>query len=82
MARSGPRRARITAGLAATCLVASASALAIGGHADWSAPPRFDGAGYAVLARAWRTGQGTVPSITPIGPGTPIFHLVIPWFWP
>jgi len=38
--------------------VAFASALAIGGFADWSAPPRFDGAGYAVLARAWLTGQG------------------------
>ncbi|MFI5456117.1 MAG: ArnT family glycosyltransferase [Isosphaerales bacterium] len=58
MTRSGLRRARITAGLAAACLVASASALAIGGYADWSAPPRFDGAGYAVLARAWLTGQG------------------------
>jgi len=28
------------------------------GNADWSAPPRFDGAGYAVLAQALQSGQG------------------------
>ena len=58
MMRSGPRRAGVASVLTAACLVASASALAICGNADWSARPRFDGAGYAVLARAWLTGQG------------------------
>jgi hypothetical protein len=33
-------------------LVGIACAAAIAGNASWSAPPRFDGAGYAVLARA------------------------------
>jgi len=81
MTRSGPRRARITAGLAAACLVASASALAIGGYADWSAPPRYDGAGYAVLARAWLTGQGHRAIDHPDRPA-PTFHLVIRCSWP
>ncbi len=33
-------------------LVGIACAACIAGNANWSAPPRFDGAGYAVLARA------------------------------
>ncbi len=40
------------------CLILSVSAGMICGNADWSAPPRFDGAGYAVLAQAWQSGQG------------------------
>jgi hypothetical protein len=58
MTRSALARPRIEAGLAAACLIAFASALAVGACADWRAPPRFDGAGYAVLAQAWLTGQG------------------------
>jgi hypothetical protein len=39
-------------------LIASASALVTCASAVWTAPPRFDGAGYAVLARGLRSGQG------------------------
>jgi hypothetical protein len=43
---------------AAACLIAAASALAVLGQADFTAPPRYDGAGYAVLARSLRQGSG------------------------
>ena len=43
---------------ASACLIAAASALSACGNAAWSAPPRYDGAGYAVLARALLEGQG------------------------
>ncbi len=56
MMRSSQRR--ILASVVSACLIASASAVAICGNAVWTAPPRFDGAGYAVLARAWMSGQG------------------------
>jgi hypothetical protein len=39
-------------------MIATISALAAGLSAIWSAPPRYDGAGYAVLARALLEGQG------------------------
>lgn len=39
-------------------LIAAASALAACRDAAWSAPPRYDGAGYAVLARAILEGRG------------------------
>jgi Dolichyl-phosphate-mannose-protein mannosyltransferase len=51
--RRGIRR-RVGAGL----LVACVAALGICGNAVWSAPPRFDGAGYALLARALLAGEG------------------------
>jgi hypothetical protein len=44
--------------MASAGLIAVASALAAGGQASWSAPTRYDGAGYAVLARALLEGQG------------------------
>ena len=44
--------------VASACLIAAASAVAACGNAAWSAPPRYDGAGYAVLARALLEGQG------------------------
>jgi 4-amino-4-deoxy-L-arabinose transferase-like glycosyltransferase len=44
--------------MASAGLIAAASALAACGQAAWSAPPRYDGAGYAVLARALVEGQG------------------------
>jgi hypothetical protein len=40
------------------CLVASVAAVCICGNAVWSAPPRFDGAGYALLARALLQAEG------------------------
>ena len=58
MSRSRRRRGRIIAAVLSACLVVSVSAVMTCGNADWSAPPRFDGAGYAVLARAWLSGQG------------------------
>src|SRR5690349_20254698 len=38
--------------------VAALAALVVGLQADWDAPPRFDGAGYAVLARSLAEGRG------------------------
>src|SRR6478736_2476003 len=58
MTRSSRGWGRMMAAVVSACLVALASALATCGNAVWSAPPRFDGAGYAVLARAWLSGQG------------------------
>jgi Dolichyl-phosphate-mannose-protein mannosyltransferase len=54
----GRRPGRIATAAASACLIAAASALAACGNATWSAPPRYDGAGYAVLARALLEGQG------------------------
>jgi hypothetical protein len=42
----------------AACLIAAVSALAIVCQGDLSAPPRYDGAGYAVLARSLLEGDG------------------------
>jgi hypothetical protein len=58
MTRSRRARGRITAAVASASLIALASALATLGNVAWSAPPRYDGAGYAVLARALLSGQG------------------------
>jgi hypothetical protein len=58
MSRSRRRQRRITAAVLSACVVVSVSAAMVSGNADWSAPPRYDGAGYAVLAQAWQTGQG------------------------
>lgn len=58
MTRSSPHRGRIVRSAAPACLIAVAAALAACGNAAWSAPPRYDGAGYAVLARALLEGQG------------------------
>src|SRR5437660_9310185 len=58
MRRSGRARGRIAALWASAALIATTSALVTCGQAAWAAPPRFDGAGYAVLSRAWLGGQG------------------------
>ncbi len=39
-------------------LLVAVAAGGVLGNANWSAQPRFDGAGYAILARAIATGQG------------------------
>src|SRR4051794_39630023 len=39
-------------------VIAVVSAASIGGSTDVGAPPRFDGAGYAVLGAALSTGRG------------------------
>ncbi|HMB08813.1 MAG TPA: glycosyltransferase family 39 protein, partial [Isosphaeraceae bacterium] len=39
-------------------IVALLSAVSLGGNTDLNAPPRFDGAGYAVLGEALATGRG------------------------
>src|SRR5262245_9832594 len=51
-------RRRMVVAMASAGLIAATSALAVGGNTDWSAPPRYDGAGYAVLARSLLEGQG------------------------
>jgi hypothetical protein len=58
MNRSGRARGRIAVVWASAGLIATTSALVTCGQAVWTAPPRFDGAGYAVLARSWLSGQG------------------------
>ena len=58
MTRLRLRRTRVTSHLNAALLVGLASAAFTVGNACWSAPPRVDGAGYAVLARALISGEG------------------------
>ena len=58
MTRSRRGQGRNRSSLVSACLIALVSAVATCGNAVWTAPPRFDGAGYAVLARAWMAGQG------------------------
>ena len=58
-------------------LIALVATLAMAGQGSFHAPPRYDGAGYAVLAGRWRKEAVTGPSIIPIAPGTPIFRPVI-----
>lgn len=53
MARGGLRQ---TIGHGA--IVATLAAVCIGLNTDFQSPPRFDGAGYAVLAKALETGRG------------------------
>ena len=53
-----PRRIRLSSPYTAGFLVLLTSAAFILGGACWSAPPRYDGAGYAVLAQALLSGQG------------------------
>lgn len=45
-------------GLISAALVAIVSALSVAGSTDLASPPRFDGAGYAVLGEALATGRG------------------------
>ena len=58
MAQLDPPRRGIGSELKAGLLVGIASLAFIVGNACWFAPPRYDGAGYAVLARALMSGQG------------------------
>jgi hypothetical protein len=44
--------------LSAACLVTVVATVAICANAVWSSPPRFDGAGYSLLARACLAGEG------------------------
>ena len=54
MAGTSPCRTRMSTGL----LVCAASLAVTAGNAVWHAPPRFDGAGYAVLASSLMEGTG------------------------
>jgi hypothetical protein len=58
MPQSRRRHGEVAQRAVAACLVAVVSAINIGFNAVWSAPPRFDGAGYAVLAESWLRGEG------------------------
>ncbi len=58
MPQSRRRHGEVAQRAVAACLVALVSAINIGFNAVWSAPPRFDGAGYAVLAESWLRGEG------------------------
>ena len=58
MPQSRRRRGEFAKSAVAACLVALVSAVNIGFNAVWSAPPRFDGAGYAVLAESLLRGEG------------------------
>ena len=58
MPQSRWRRGEVKQSAIAACLVALVSAVNIGFNTLWSAPPRFDGAGYAVLAQSLLRGEG------------------------
>jgi hypothetical protein len=58
MTRSERGRRRIAANLLAGCALAAVSLAGICASGQWQSAPRFDGAGYAVLARALSSGQG------------------------
>jgi len=58
MARFRLQRIGTSSHWKAGLLIGVASAAFTMGGACWSAPPRYDGAGYAVLARALMSGQG------------------------
>jgi hypothetical protein len=58
MPQSRRRRGEVKQSAIAACLVALVSAVNIGFNTVWSAPPRFDGAGYAVLAQSLLRGEG------------------------
>jgi len=59
LACAGRRPARPFARPAVSaCLIAVVAALAMLGQGDFTAPPRYDGAGYAVLARSLASGTG------------------------
>ena len=81
MPQSRWRRGEVKQSAIAACLVALVSAVNIGFNTLWSAPPRFDGAGYAVLANYCCAEKVTGPLTIPIDPDTRIFRLVIPCFW-
>ena len=49
---------RLAVNLAAACALAMVSIGTLAAGGNWTAPPRFDGAGYAVLARGLLGGQG------------------------
>ncbi|MGB2612029.1 MAG: hypothetical protein WBC80_23905, partial [Isosphaeraceae bacterium] len=51
------------------CLIAVVAALAMVGQGDLTAPPRYDGAGYAVLARSLAAGTGYRAIDQPDRPG-------------
>jgi Dolichyl-phosphate-mannose-protein mannosyltransferase len=86
MSRSRRRRGRMTSMVVASaCLVGSVSTVMTCGNADWSAPPRYDGAGYAVLAQALQSGRGyraidhpDRPRHTHFPPGYPLV-LALAW---
>src|SRR5438045_2728178 len=56
MGRSRPKGAGSV--LAHAAIVAALAAASVAGNTAFDAPPRFDGAGYAVLGRALATGRG------------------------
>jgi 4-amino-4-deoxy-L-arabinose transferase-like glycosyltransferase len=56
--RTMPSPSKISPRITVALLVAGVSALALCANAVWTAPPRFDGAGYALLARALIEGDG------------------------
>jgi hypothetical protein len=67
-------------------VISAVSAAFVIGNAVWSAPPRFDGAGYCVLAEALLSGQGyraiDQPGSPPhahFPPGYPLFLSAIWW---
>ena len=59
VASSGRRRVRrFSRPAASACLIAVVATLAMLGQGNFTAPPRYDGAGYAVLARSLASGTG------------------------
>ena len=82
-----PKRGWSRASFVIACLIIVVSAIGMCGNVVWKAPPRFDGAGYAVLARAWLAGEGyraidhpDRPRHAHFPPGYPAILAVV-WRW-
>jgi len=54
--RTGPHP--LSGSVMPACLIAAVAILAMAGQGDFTAPPRYDGAGYVVLARSLSEGAG------------------------
>jgi len=67
------------------CLIAVVAALAMVGQGDLTAPPRYDGAGYAVLARSLAAGTGYRAIDQPDRPGhahfPPGYPVLLAFVW-
>ena len=84
MAQGGTRTGGIAASLIAACVLGMVTILGMIGHGDLSSPPRYDGAGYAVLARSLAEGRGyraidhpDEPLHTHFPPGYPAFLALV-----
>ncbi len=82
-----PIRRRLRSGLGSGLLLAIVAVASVGLSTDLQAPPRFDGAGYAILGQALASGRGyreisdpASPRHAHFPPGYPV-ALAVLWWW-